>query len=356
MFEAPKNNSYGAKYYGTAAISQALGGGDWMAEGCGKCWKVRGWSNIPNKDTFQTTLVLKGTNYCPPSNPACSGNKAHFDIAAPGFDVTEYSLSNTCAVREAAEIEGFKSCGRWLIDDPNSDIGCDCSKFKDPVLRAGCDNFFSLLWDNSQVDYEEVDCPVELSRLNCWEENGGGYPNGVPEFCASNIGETAPTPPVDPPAPTPTPPVNPPVPIPTPPVNPPEPSPVNPPTPSTDGCCTWNNGETCGGEWCNASQSNCEEGCSGTYIGGSPIAPPVVSPVESPVASEEYCCSDDLKVCKEGWCNLSEDNCANCSAHWILKNPVCELKNWEDCMNNQNGCCPPAICQNFGSWAQCRVQ
>ena len=203
MFEAPFGNPYGAKFYGTAAISQALGGGDWMAEGCGKCWKVRGWSNIPNKDIFQTSLILKGTNYCPPANELCSGNKAHFDISAPGFDVTQFSLSNSCKVREADEIEGFESCGRWMIDDQNSDNGCECSKFKDPVLRAGCDNFYSLLWDNSEVDYEEVVCPEELTRLNCWEENGNKYPEGIPEFCASNVGESTPTPP------TPTPPCRP---------------------------------------------------------------------------------------------------------------------------------------------------
>lgn len=30
MFKAPEGNIYGAKFYGTAAISKALGGGDWM--------------------------------------------------------------------------------------------------------------------------------------------------------------------------------------------------------------------------------------------------------------------------------------------------------------------------------------
>ena len=31
MFIAPKGNKYKAMYYGTAAISKALGGGDWQA-------------------------------------------------------------------------------------------------------------------------------------------------------------------------------------------------------------------------------------------------------------------------------------------------------------------------------------
>ena len=85
LFTAPVNNPFGAKLYGAAAISATLGGGDWLAEGCGKCFQVTGTSNIPGNSGISTTLVLKATNYCPPSNPSCNG-KAHFDIAAPGFD------------------------------------------------------------------------------------------------------------------------------------------------------------------------------------------------------------------------------------------------------------------------------
>jgi hypothetical protein len=40
LFAAPQGNEYGAKFYGTAALSAALGGGNWQAEGCGKCFKV----------------------------------------------------------------------------------------------------------------------------------------------------------------------------------------------------------------------------------------------------------------------------------------------------------------------------
>lgn len=186
MFKAPPSNPHGAAFYGTAAISQGLGGGNWLAEGCGKCWKVKGKSNAPGYEGVKTTLVLKGTNFCPPGNTMCAGSNPHFDISAPGFDVTEFSFSNTCAEREAAESAGFGACGRWLIDSTDPDENCDCSLFKDPVLRAGCDNFFSLKWDNSPVEYEEVNCPTELSRLNCWEENGGQYPKDIPQFCANN--------------------------------------------------------------------------------------------------------------------------------------------------------------------------
>merc|ERR1719491_944617 len=185
IFEAPEGNSHGAKFYGTAAISEALGGGNWLAPGCGKCWKVTGTSNAPGHIGTETTLVLKGVNFCPPGNTLCYNNP-HFDIAAPGFDVTEYSFSNSCSEREEDEEEGFASCGRWMIDSQNPDENCDCSLFKSEVLRVGCDNFLSLWWDNSPVLYDEVECPTELSRLNCWEENDNGYPVGIPEFCANN--------------------------------------------------------------------------------------------------------------------------------------------------------------------------
>lgn len=187
LFAAPSGNQFGATFYGTAAISQMLGGGDWLAEGCGKCWKVTGSSNAGSGSQTTTTLVLKGTNYCPPSNPACNG-KAHFDIAAPGFDYGPSSLSNTCAAREPEEIAGFTSCGYWMINSQNPNENCDCSKFNNPVLRAGCENFLSLRWDNPEVDYEEVECPFELEVLPCWEENGGGYPLDMPELCADPFG------------------------------------------------------------------------------------------------------------------------------------------------------------------------
>jgi len=72
LFDAPAGNTYGAKFYGSAAISQQLGGADWLGPGCGKCWKVTGTSNIGGHSGTTTTLVLKGTNYCPPYG-VCAG-------------------------------------------------------------------------------------------------------------------------------------------------------------------------------------------------------------------------------------------------------------------------------------------
>lgn len=76
-----------------------------------------------------------------------------------------------------------------MIDQQDPNVNCDCSKFKSPILRAGCENFYSMQWDNANVVYEAVTCPFELDRLNCWEENGNNYPpfGQVPQFCASNI-------------------------------------------------------------------------------------------------------------------------------------------------------------------------
>ena len=168
-----------------------------LGEGCGKCYKLTGTSNIPGKPVAETTIVLKAANLCPEGNPKCSGNKVHFDIAAPGFDFTPASLMNVCPSRDPGNAQGFAACEGWMIYSQNPDQNCDCSKFNDPVLEAGCTNFRNLNWDNPDVQYEAVACPVELDRLNCWEENGNNYPFGVPDFCASNDGPAAPvTPPV----------------------------------------------------------------------------------------------------------------------------------------------------------------
>ena len=85
MFEATANNPHGAKFYGTPAVSNVLfqdtNGNGWLGEGCGRCYKVTGTSNIAGYSGIKTTHVLKASNYCPPGNPMCSRDKAHFDIA-----------------------------------------------------------------------------------------------------------------------------------------------------------------------------------------------------------------------------------------------------------------------------------
>lgn len=284
-----------------------------MSSGCGKCWKVTGYSPIT---ASSTTLVLKGTNFCPPSNAACANNKVHFDIAAPGFDVTEFSQSNTCSEREPEEATGFASCGRWMIDSQNPNENCNCNAFNDPVLKAGCNNFYSLKWDNPQVEYEEVMCPDELAQLHC--EHPYAHEINMPETCSNNIFTTSPpttalptNAPTNPPSPNPTaqpttpkptipsptpepttskpsknptsqpspepstaPPTVPPTSNPTsPPSNPPTPQPSSEPTtaePTSGGtlCCAQRHTgyqECMNGDWCNASASNCQN-CSGKMM------------------------------------------------------------------------------------------
>lgn len=187
MFKAPAANAYGAHFYGTAAISQALGGGMWLAPGCGKCWKVVGRANISGF-SHETTLVLKGANYCPPSNWQCGSGRAHFDIAAPGFDWAGASLHNRCQSNQSEKaLKHPQTCGTWMIDSQNPDKNCDCNALVDPVLRAGCANFKGLSWDNPEVTYQEVKCPVELGRMPCGKKPFTGYPRTPPKFCAKPL-------------------------------------------------------------------------------------------------------------------------------------------------------------------------
>lgn len=113
MFAAPNGNPYGASFYGSAAVSAALGGDYWNGPGCGKCYKVTGSSNIPGYSVgVETTLVLKATNFCPGAdNPVCADGKVHFDIAAPGFDFLGASAAANCPALEPEEATAFADCG-----------------------------------------------------------------------------------------------------------------------------------------------------------------------------------------------------------------------------------------------------
>mmetsp|Transcript_14397 Transcript_14397/g.20240 ORF Transcript_14397/g.20240 Transcript_14397/m.20240 type:complete len:100 (+) Transcript_14397:739-1038(+) len=91
-----------------------------------------GTSNAAGYEGIETTLVLKGTNFFPDENQMC-GAGAHFDTAAPGFDVTAYSFAHTCPEREPEEADGFAAFGNWLITDDDPDMNCDCSLFNDDV-------------------------------------------------------------------------------------------------------------------------------------------------------------------------------------------------------------------------------
>ena len=74
----------------------------------------------------------------------------------------------------------------WMIRSQDPDEGCSCNDFNDPTLKAGCENFLDLGWNNPDVDYEEVECPLELKASPpCWHDNGEQWPEFAPAACAA---------------------------------------------------------------------------------------------------------------------------------------------------------------------------
>jgi len=195
----------------------------------------------------------------------------------------------------------MESCGMWMINNEGT-AACDCSLFKNSVLRAGCENFLSLGWNNPSVTYKEVDCPIELAQLPCWEENGGGWPIESPDLCSDPYalnGTPQPGPtdqPVTPPTETtPSTPVSNAPPTGTPTTVSPTDSPQNP----SSSCCSWDN-LTCPGssEWCDMQQSHCEEACSGIWLDSDRPPPSCI-----PKWGE---CTHDTAACCAGVCQGNE--------------------------------------------------
>ena len=126
LFMAPKNNKYGARFYGSAAISKALGGDLWLGEGCGKCFKVMGKSNV-SITGIPTTLILKGTNYFASNRHGFDEDEPHYGIPAPGYDDPKQTQYNSCARSEMEKgLIPPQSCGKWMIDSQDPDENCDC--------------------------------------------------------------------------------------------------------------------------------------------------------------------------------------------------------------------------------------
>jgi len=174
-----------------------------------------------------------------------------------------------------------------MIGSSDATQNCDCSQFNDPILRAGCENFLSLKWNNVNVAYEEVSCPLELDRLPCWEENSGGWPAfDVPEFCAANI-EGSPT--------------------------------------------------------TAAPQTSSPTTSAPTGM------PAVVTSAPAPSTSEDNCCSDNFVTCRpeSDWCSQSASNCSTCGAVWLVPERHCTFQRWEGCGYDHNGCCSPGQCMQW---------
>jgi hypothetical protein len=323
LFAAPAGNVYNAKFYGTAAVSSVLGGTSWLGPACGTCWKVTGTSNIAGHEGVATTLVLRGVNTCPAGNYQCENSNPHFDIAAPGFDWAGSSISNSCSLVEPGELDGFTSCGTWMIESSNPESNCDCTRFNDPVLQAGCQNFRSLYWDNPAVTYEVTDCPPEMG-------NPCGYPyppiGEIPDTCAS-----------------------------------PTTLPPSPPTPVTDQ-------PTASPVFVNETPSPTKKTPSPTKTTPSPTKQPPKAPIQAPITTtfvptkspealpsidEPACCSQDFVTCGSGWCSFNDVNCAGCGGVWMVPGNNNCTPRYGQCTQNEDGCCPPATCEGSQYYKQC---
>lgn len=99
-------------------LSHMLGGDDGScghsAEGgCGKCLLVQNPSAVHSD--WKAVIIKK--NRCPPWSNGCENGKAHFDLAAPGFDNLQYSTANCCGSgnKENTYLNKSQSsvCGAW---------------------------------------------------------------------------------------------------------------------------------------------------------------------------------------------------------------------------------------------------
>jgi len=85
-----------------------------------------------------------------------------------------------------------------------------------------------------------------------------------------------------------------------------------PPRPS-EGCCSWNFGESCGnsGTYCKSSRENCEGTCKGIWLVDS-----------KPLPAPKGCCTwDSGESCSDdSFCKANKNNCeGKCSGRWIEK-------------------------------------
>lgn len=219
----------------------------------------------------------------------------------------------------------FKS--DWLISDPNPDVNCDCSLFVDPILRNGCENFYSLKWDNPKVTYEEVDCPPELAELHC------GYPYAtelnMPDTCAFN--DFAPSPP----------------------------SPTPPST--TEATASTTTKSTLRTTTTTATTSSITT--TPTTTKTTATDPPATTDASTTAAttsnpSSDACCSWDYASCGDSqWCNDSKTNCEGpCGGDWVVPPSSCIPLNTV-CTNDVDSCCNPlgnVACVGNQWYAQCQ--
>lgn len=116
------------------------------------------------------------------------------DMAIPGYDVQQYSLSNVCGKRAGT---GFTRqsdsfiCGEWYKSFSNTS-GCKsrCSRLP-ATLRKGCELFSTWGWrtGNPDLNYQVVACPQKFKE---WVSKQFG-PNGVRPSFTTNPTTRSPT-------------------------------------------------------------------------------------------------------------------------------------------------------------------
>lgn len=92
----------------------------------------------------------------------------------------------------------------------------------------------------------------------------------------------------------------------------------------TPSCCSFDNGQSCGGGlFCNSSKTNCEDGCApGEWTKVAKATPsPTMDPSTSPSMAPSCCSFDGGKSCGGGnYCHTSKTNCeARCAGDWIIE-------------------------------------
>jgi len=172
---------YGEQLWMTGAASDALsallgpdqgccgadkdGGG-----GCGQCVIIR---NPSARHANWTAVVMKKSR-CPPESAGCEAPSVHFDLAVPGYDNTNYSLSNVCGDKRRKQTYLTKDesgvCAS-LYKGPTVK-NCTCAGLpvstpEQQALKRGCELFSQWGWTRGDpaLEFQRVACPERFTRL-----------------------------------------------------------------------------------------------------------------------------------------------------------------------------------------------
>eukprot|EP00941_MAST-03F_sp_MAST-3F-sp1_P003531 g3531.t1 len=208
---------YGEQLWMTGAASDTLtdilgtddsccGRDSSKAGGCGKCVLVQNSNAI--KSNWSAVVLKK--NRCPPQSQGCEAGKAHLDMAVPGYDNLQWSLSNICGALPNTHITKAEStsCGAWWSNGSSTTEGCDCSSLPSTtnaqkLMKRGCELFTQWGWKtgNPTLSYTVVECPAELVKIvgNAFTSEGvqpssfPSNPKSIIEPGSSSSSETSPS-------------------------------------------------------------------------------------------------------------------------------------------------------------------